>query len=142
MLKRKQFFIQIRDWGSHVSVAYSELPITERSHIRPGQGSSNPILSLYPPGKEIENQGGSDWLKVTKRLWLKLRCPVIHDHRLSLRWNLSSLPHIMCFIAKFTFSSKLSPLLSEWVPAIYHVPNPGQKSTNQREKALAGPRDS
>ena len=91
------------------------------------EGSTHLILSL---GKEIENQGGGDLFKVTKRLWLKLRCPVIHDCNLSLHWKLTSLPDIIWFIAIFTFSSRLSPLLSEWVPVIYHTLNPGQKSMN------------
>ena len=94
------------------------------------EGSTHLILSFYLLGKEIENQGGGDLFKVTKRLWLKLRCPVIHDYNLSQHWKLTSPPDIIWLIAIFTFSSKLSPLLSEWVPTIHHTLNPGQKSMN------------
>lgn len=59
--KKKPVLCLIIDQRSHASVVYSEVPITERIHIRAGQNSSNLFLLTLQTRKGSRESG---------RLWL------------------------------------------------------------------------
>lgn len=126
VLKKKQSFIWIRDWPWPIICSTLWPPISV-THVKTGQGSSSPMLPFHRIGKQNRESGGRGLPMVTKRLWLKFRCLVVHDYKLLLCWNLPSLPKTMWFMEKFIFNFRLIYLLSEWDTTIDLAPNPEEK---------------